>query len=144
MKRTDLPPMLSCDGCVDQPVVAACCTIVHATRLEAKAIRRYASDNGIVWTPSEANGGIACGFLQDGQCAIYEVRPWMCRAFGVIKQAPCSRFPDEARVDMPQQQMINLRLSDPNDAFLGWYFEPGYYERMKKALRPHGLSMEVA
>ncbi len=133
--------MQTCDGCRHEPVTNACCTIVRATRLEAKAIRRYAGEHDVEWQVNTSGDGIRCGFLQDGMCAVYEVRPWMCRAFGVIKQAPCSRFPDEARLDMPQQQTINLRLSDPNDAFLGWYFEPGYYERMKTALRPHGLEV---
>ena len=133
--------MQACDGCAHEPVTNACCTIVRATRLEAKAIRRYAGEHGIGWQKSEANGGIACGFLQDGMCAVYDVRPWMCRAFGVIKQAPCSRFPDEAQLDIPAQQIHALRLDDPNNALLGWYFEPGYYERMKTALRPHGLEV---
>ncbi len=141
MRRTDLPEMKSCDGCRHEVQTNACCTIVRATHTEAKRIRRYVSDNAIEWQVNEGN--IQCGFLRDGQCSIYEVRPWICRAFGVIKQAPCSRFPEEAQLDMPQRTVTNLRLSDPNDAFLGFYFEPGYYARIKKVLKPHGYNLEI-
>lgn len=141
MRRTDLPKMESCDGCQHEETKNACCTIVRATRQEAKGIKRYTEDNSISWVVQD---GIQCGFLQGGQCSIYDVRPWICRAFGVIKQAPCSRFPEEAQLDFPQQQTINLRLSDPNDEFLGAYFETGYYERMKVALQPSGYTLGVS
>lgn len=133
--------MKSCDGCRHEPDPNACCTIVRARPQEAKRIRRFTEDNGIEW---QVNEGIKCGFLRDGQCSIYEVRPWVCRAFGVVRQMPCSRFPQEAQLDMPQQLAVSLRLSDPDDAFLGYYFEPGYYERMKRALEPEGLALEVS
>lgn len=137
MARTDLPEMKSCDGCQHEETKNACCTIVRVRPQEAKRIRRYIADNDIHWLRQE---GITCGFMQEGACAIYEVRPWVCRAFGVVKQLPCSRFPEEAVLDMPQQQAVNLRLSDPDDQFLGYYFEPGYYEHMKNELAPHGLT----
>ncbi len=141
MRRTDLPTMTKCNGCSNQPVKNACCTIVRARPAEAKCIRRFIKDNGIEW---QQNEGIQCGFLQDGMCSIYEVRPWACRAFGVIRQMPCSHFPKEAQLDFPPEQTVVLRLSDPDDAFLGWYFEDGYYERMKVALKPHGYQIGVS
>lgn len=127
--------MASCDGCVGQRVEHACCTIVRARPSEAKAIRHYAREHGVAW---QKNPGITCGFLQDGQCAIYPVRPWVCRAFGVVKQMPCSRFPDEAVLDFPREKAELLRLADPEDELLGFYFEPTYYERMKAALTAAG------
>jgi hypothetical protein len=56
---------------------------------------------------------------------------------------PCHRFPQDAVVDFPSRKANELRLSDPDDAFLGWYFEPGYYDRIKKVLAPHGYNLEV-
>lgn len=97
-------------------------------------------DNDIQWM---VNDGIQCGFLKDGQCSIYEVRPFVCRAFGVIKQMPCTRFPQEAQLDFSIQKAHDLHFSNPDDAFLGFYFEPGYYDRMKEALKPHGYNLEV-
>lgn len=137
MRRTDLPEMKSCDGCKHEAVQNACCTIVRVRPHEAKRIRRYVDDNDIQWQQHE---GIKCGFLKDGQCSIYEVRPWACRAMGVIQQMPCSRFPHEAQLDMPQQQTINLRLGDPSDPFLGYFFELGYGQRMLNALKEAQLS----
>lgn len=132
MRRTDYPEMKSCDGCQHEEVKNACCTIVRVRPQEAKRIRRFVDDNGIVW---RQNQGIQCGFLQDGQCSIYEVRPWVCRAFGVVKQLPCSRFPAEAVIDQPKEVTTALRLSDPDDTFLGMYFEIGYAARMYEALK---------
>ena len=140
MRRTDLPSMKSCDGCRHEVQTNACCTLVRVRPQEAKRIKRYVEDNDIHWLKQE---GIQCGFLKDGQCGIYEVRPWMCRAFGVIQQAPCSRFPEEAQLDFPPKLATELRLSDPNDALLGFYFEPGYYDRMKQVLAPQGYNLET-
>ena len=140
MGRTNLPPMVACDGCKGREVENACCTIVRVRPLEAKRIKRYIEDNGITW---QARDGIECGFLKDGQCSIYNVRPWACRAFGVIKQMPCSYYPEEAVIDLPADKAVALRFSDFDDAFLGFYFEPGYYERIKAVLKPHGYNLEV-
>lgn len=140
MGKTSLPKMQNCDGCAHEETKNACCTIVRVRPDEAKRIRRYAEEHQVNWQVSD---GIACGFLHDGQCSIYEVRPWVCRAFGVVKQMPCSRFPEEAQLDLPSAKAHSLKLSDPDDAFLGWYFEPGYYDRMKAVLKPHGYNMEV-
>ncbi len=132
--------MKSCDGCAHEETKNACCTIVRVRPNEAARIKRFTEDNDIQWVPQ---AGIECGFLKEGQCSIYEVRPWVCRAFGVVKQMPCHRFPQEAVLDLPSNVAHSLKLSDPDDAFLGWYFEPGYYDRMKSVLKPHGYNLEV-
>lgn len=131
--------MVSCDGCKAAGGNQDCCTIVRARPAEAKRIKRFVDDNNINWEQAE---GIRCGFAREGNiCAIYEVRPWVCRAFGVVKQLPCSHFPEEAVIDFPAEKTQALGWSSPDDAFLGYYFEPGYYERMKVALKPHGYSI---
>jgi Fe-S-cluster containining protein len=123
--------MTHCDGCAHEATTNACCTLVMARPAEAKAIRHYAREHGVSWQQHE---GIRCGFLQDGQCAVYPVRPWVCRAFGVVQQLPCSRFPEDAVIDYsPEQARLN-RVADPGDELLGAYFEDGYYERMTVAM----------
>lgn len=136
MRRTDLPHMASCDGCASRETRQACCTIVRVRPEEAKRIRHYIRDNGVEWQQA---AGIQCGFAREGNvCAIYDVRPWVCRAYGVVKQLPCPHYPEEAVIDFPPEQATALRLSDPDDNFLGMYFEPGYMERMTAALQPAG------
>lgn len=142
MRRTDFPPMKSCNGCQASGGKQDCCTIVRVRPVEAKRIKRFTEDNNIKWEQAE---GIRCGFARDGNvCAIYEVRPFACRAMGVVKQMPCSHFPEEAVIDFPTEQVVRQRLSDPDDAFLGYYFESGYYERMKVALKPSGYTIGVS
>ena len=135
MTRTSLPPMAHCDGCAHEVTPNACCTMVRARPQEVKAIRHYVRDHDIQW---QQNSGIQCGFLQDGQCSIYAVRPWVCRAFGVVTALKCSRFPEDATIEMEPRQAQLLRLSDPDDELLGYYFEPNYYDRMKAALTALG------
>ena len=124
--------MSSCDSCIGQEVEQACCTIVKVRPQEAKRIKRYTEDNDIHWIKGE---GIQCGFAQDGKCNIYDVRPWVCRAFGVVKQLPCSRFPEAAVIDFPLKQAQLTRVADPDDQFLGTYFELGYTQRMIEVLK---------
>lgn len=141
MKRTDLPPMVACDGCKASGGNQDCCTIVRVRPTEAKRIRRFVKDNDVEW---QVNDGLRCGFAREGNvCAIYDDRPWVCRAFGVVKQMPCTHYPEEAVIDFPPEKAVALRLSDPDDAFLGWFFEVGYYDRLKKLLKPHGYELEV-
>ncbi len=141
MRRTDLPAMHACDGCKSAGPThgSDCCTIVRARPEETKRIRHYMRDNGVVWLKAE---GIKCGFLREGgACAIYDVRPWVCRAFGVVKQMPCPHFPEAAVVDLPSDKAIALRLGDPYDYTLGESFEGySYLARMKAALAPAGVT----
>jgi hypothetical protein len=131
-KRTDLPDMPLCNGC------GAWCGPVTARPEEVKRIRRYVKENGIEWRAPELEEGtisFACGFLRpqaDGSytCAVHPVRPWACRAFGVIKEMPCPLFPEAAVTSVPRQQATLLRLIDPADKYLGEHFESGYLKRI--------------
>jgi Fe-S-cluster containining protein len=121
-----------CNGC------GACCGPVTARPDEVKRIRRYVKENDVVWLtePVETNTiSFACGFLrkqEDGSfsCAIHPVRPWTCRAFGVIKEMPCPLFPEAAVESFPRQKAQNLRLVDAADKYLGEHFEAGYLKRI--------------
>lgn len=131
-RKTDLPAMPLCNGC------GACCGPVTARPEEVKRIRRYMRENDVSWQSHPVEEGtisFACGFLRpqdDGsyQCAVHSVRPWACRAFGVIKEMPCPLFPEAAVTSVPRQQAVLLRLIDPEDKYLGEYFESGYLRRI--------------
>lgn len=125
--RADLPPMASCNGCGE------CCGPVAARRHEAKRIKALLRENGESWEV-DPEDPTRCGFLRkDGEamrCAVYEARPFACRAFGVIQQMVCNHFPEEAVIDLPPQQAVYLKLTDPADRLIGEYFEHGYLERI--------------
>lgn len=74
------PPMRCDDGCGD------CCGPVTASPREMGAIRAYIKEHAIV--PKKQ--GITCPFY-DNRCAIYPVRPLMCRAFAHTAELQCSR-----------------------------------------------------
>ena len=121
-----------CNGC------GACCGPVTARPDEVKRIRSYVKENDIAWQAPVVEDGtlnFACGFLraqEDGSynCAVHPVRPWACRAFGVIKEMPCPLFPEAAVTSVPRQQATLLRLIDPSDKYLGEHFEAGYLQRI--------------
>ena len=131
-RRTDLPDMPLCNGC------GACCGPVSARPDEIKRIKRYTKDHDIEWKAPELQEGtisFACGFLRpqdDGSfnCAIHAVRPWLCRAFGVIDEMPCPVFPEAPTISFPSRNSVRLRLVDEKDRYLGEYFEEGYLKRI--------------
>lgn len=129
-RRTDIPPMPLCNGC------GKCCGPATATRQEAKRIKRYIEDEDILWE-SNSDKPVDCGFLRDAgdgvfRCAVYEVRPWVCRAFGVFKELECPVFPEAVVGSYPARQAVLDNRIHEDDKFLGEYFEPGYLERMFK------------
>ena len=121
-----------CNGC------GACCGPVTARPDEVKRIKRFVADHDIKWEApplGEHTVSFTCGFLSpqdDGsfRCAIHAVRPWACRAFGVIEEMPCPLFPDSASLSFPRQKAVLLRLIDDHDRYLGEHFEDGYLTRI--------------
>lgn len=141
MRRTDLPPMPHCSACGE------CCTVVKARPEEAKRIRAFVREHDVKWEPPDlrpktdykTDVNPYCGFLRpqpDGTwaCAVYPVRPWGCRAFGVIADMQCEYFPEDAVANMSAKDAVMLRVTDPADRDLGEYFEPGYLERIASVL----------
>lgn len=138
-RRTHLPEFVGCTSCGE------CCTVVRARPDEAKRIRRYAEDNDVEWIvdnnvqpdpiPGAPGLNRTCGFLRkeaDGKfaCAAYPVRPWTCRAFGVLSHIPCAYFPENAQLVLPAPEIEKRGFSRHEDKWLGEYFEPGYKDRM--------------
>jgi len=76
-------PQMRCDE-----HCGACCGPVICSETEIDLIERYCVENGIVpqnektWT---------CPYYQKGRCAIYPVRPLLCRLFGHVDRMVCPR-----------------------------------------------------
>jgi hypothetical protein len=69
-----LPRMHCPDGCGD------CCGMIQVCEWEGRQIAAYIVREQI--TPMKQ--GTTCPFFQDGRCAIYPVRPVVCRLYGHI------------------------------------------------------------
>lgn len=76
-----LPPMRCDAGC------GKCCGVVPCTTTELGRIRMFVSKHGIIPRDQEHT----CPFYQEGTCAIYPVRPLICKAFGHVPQMPCAK-----------------------------------------------------
>ena len=92
---------LPCGDC------AACCETnaskVTCSDREYETIRAFCMERGIRYEPL---GETACGFLgKDKRCNIYEVRPYLCRAFGASEELPCHRLPSTNLVSYPLEQV---------------------------------------
>lgn len=75
-------PQMRCDtGC------GACCGPVSCSPAEYKRIADYIATRFI----EPQDNGITCPFYQRGVCAIYEVRPMICVAFGHSERLVCNR-----------------------------------------------------
>lgn len=126
-RRTDLPSMALCNGCGE------CCGPAAARPQEVKRIRGFVRDNAIAWRV-DPSSPLTCGFSRPtdagAECAIYPVRPWVCRAFGVIAELPCKYFPEAVVLSFPADQAVAIGVSRPGDKLLGEVFESGYLRRL--------------
>lgn len=79
----DLPPFTCKEGCSD------CCGPIIMTRLERKRIceRTGMSERQLDIDVIIASGSNVCPLLKNGRCSVYDIRPAICRIFGV-SQAP--------------------------------------------------------
>jgi len=72
-----IPKMKNCNGkCEDS------CTVIPVTPLEKE---RLEAAMGRVFGPvGLPPGKVRCSALVDGKCSQYDIRPFICRAFGVV------------------------------------------------------------
>lgn len=77
-------PKLPHAGCVSN--CGDCCTITGGNEAEYQAVNEYAAAHNI--TPIRQ--GIRCPWYQGGQCAVYPVRPMVCRLYGHTPKMTCS------------------------------------------------------
>ncbi len=87
MKKLKVLPPMRCDaGCGE------CCGVIPVTETEYRRVERFAREHGIVPVDHGAAGDkLTCPFYQGGTCAVYEVRPVICRVFGHAADLPCAR-----------------------------------------------------
>ena len=64
-----------------------CCGVVPVTQKEFDRVASYIKDRGI----PVLVGGLTCPFFQHGRCAIYDVRPLACKAFGHVPGMTCPK-----------------------------------------------------
>jgi Fe-S-cluster containining protein len=50
-----------------------------------------------------------CNYLRDGQCAVYDDRPYICRAFGVTPIMPCVHGCEAERIMTPAEDKALMR-----------------------------------
>lgn len=102
---TDRLPPMPCDrGCRD------CCGPVAASDREIRRILAYIEAHGIEPTrPPEMNHGVpVCPFFQEGRCAVYPVRPFVCRLFGHSPGLVCSRGYNHNIAPGTEKKMLRL------------------------------------
>jgi len=76
-----LPPIQCDSGCGE------CCGPAMCTDREYREISAHMARHGI----KAVQQGIVCPMYQRGACAIYAVRPLICRTYGHFAGLPCGR-----------------------------------------------------
>ena len=115
-KLKTFPPMKCDSGC------GRCCGIVPVTETEFQRVARYAQEHAL----EPVDQGITCPWYQGDKCAVYDVRPLVCRMFGHVPQMEC---PKGYNVNIPERQAQRMILSNgqanrtlheimPNSSFL--------------------------
>lgn len=89
----NIPKHTNCKNCGE------CCGIIPATAIEVNTIRKYITENNI--KPVKRADKTICPFRDDKakKCLIYEVRPIICRLFGVAKGAMQCPNGNSAEID---------------------------------------------
>jgi Fe-S-cluster containining protein len=105
MSRFNLPVMQCDDGCGE------CCGTVLCKPHEYEAVRAYAAEHKI----KPIAQGITCPWYQGGKCAVYPVRPWICRVFGHFAELVCPRGYNTNVPPLVQKRM-NKEYSPSKDA----------------------------
>jgi len=131
-----LPSMTpgKCDGaCKSGQCKFECCTISGCSAREARAInwhiiihrlklplmkKKQRLPDGSYFLPNDYDPlvyydnekTIKCAYLTDKGCAIYPVRPGICRLFGTCKEMVCTHFPEEATRTFPFANLADLGL----------------------------------
>jgi Fe-S-cluster containining protein len=105
VKKLKVIPQMRCDaGCGE------CCGVVPATDVEFQRIQRFVGEHGVAPAPS-LDG--TCPFFQGGTCAIYAVRPLICRLFGHAAD-PLMTCPRGYNVNVAEAEIVHrLRANGP-------------------------------
>lgn len=139
-KYPTLPKMPHCNGCGD------CCGPTLANRKDLQRIRDYLKVSKAQWVEHE--DAAICGFYRPAtgdeppKCAIYPVRPFACRLFGVAREMSCPHFPEDATINFPPSKGQKLGLMTPSDELLCQAFAPDGGRRMLSAVRKNGTRLQ--
>lgn len=93
-----IPPMKCDDNCGE------CCGLIPVTETEFRQVERFIADNGIV--PVEHADG-TCPLYQKGTCAVYPVRPLICRLYGHAA-SPLMTCPRGYNVNVPEREIVRM------------------------------------
>lgn len=111
MKVSDssqIPPHTNCCNC------GSCCGIIPVSRKELKDIHMYLQSHPSVLQYAAAQTGqVTCPFRDNAKkrCLIYEIRPIICRLFGVTEGMNC---PNGNTCEVDARDYINSGVSvDP-------------------------------
>ena len=117
MERSPTDPSLlackkGCSTCCSRPVGTTAPSVFRLAawlreRLRpdelAEVLRRVAAlddvTHGKMWTPRERPPN-PCALLVDGACSVYEVRPFVCRAWNAVDAEDCKRTTGQDAVEM--------------------------------------------
>ena len=97
MKKLKVIPSMHCDaGCGE------CCGVVPATETEFRRIEQFIAEHDIAPAPSYDG---TCPFYQNGGCAIYAVRPLICRLYGHSAD-PLMTCPRGYNVNVAEEEVV--------------------------------------
>lgn len=95
-------PIIPCLNC------GACCGPVPCSTREKQAVEAYTGTHGLL--PYKTNG-IDCPWRQQDRCAVYPIRPFLCRLMGHVPNMPCKHFPKRETIRSQQERKL-LRQYD--------------------------------
>lgn len=91
-------PNANCKGlCVES------CSMIGFTKLEGNQMAGFSGKQPFI------TDNVVCGYLSEGKCSIYEVRPAICRLFGVTEKLPCEFgcTPDKILLEVQSMQILS-------------------------------------
>jgi len=78
-------PTIECKG-----LCHGCCGPIAMTRLEWKRIKSTVGKSDKEIGPLKGEQGLTCPLLSDDhKCLVYQVRPLICRLWGLVKEMKC-------------------------------------------------------
>ena len=118
-KRVELP-VIQC-----KPNCGQCCGPVTCKESEFQAVERYAKEHGIV----PLDQGTTCPFYQNGGCAVYPVRPFVCKMFGHCERLTCPHGIN-VNISIGLERKINESYGQPTRCL--HELVPSFMERFEK------------
>jgi uncharacterized protein len=110
--RDSLACKLGCDHCCRRPVGTSAPTVLRIAaalreglsaedfaRALARVVALDEKTHGVSWTPTE-RPPLPCAFLVNGACSVYEVRPFVCRAWNSADAEACRRALGQESIEM--------------------------------------------